>query len=145
MKKIFSIVMALCMMLGLTATMAYAINGPSEEQWDEGSYFAYVSFVRVDEEGEVVFSEDHQAYYAFKDNQPRGELAGAVYDRATNTLTITNLDKPDFLLEINAMGDDFKINVVGECSLSRISVWGWGWGAGLTITGDGHLTLNESN
>ena len=144
MKKLLCVLMALCMMLGLTATLASAQAGPSEDQWDEGSYYAYVSFVRVNGEGEVVFSEDYQAYYAFQDNQPKGELAGAVYDRDTNTLTITNLDKPDFLLEINAMGDDFKINVVGECSLSRISVWGWGWGAGLTITGDGHLTLNES-
>ena len=143
MKKLLCVLMALCMMLGLTATLAYAINGPSEEQWEDDAFAAYVLFVRVDEYGEVIRTEDYEAHYAFSDNVAKGEMEGAVYDRATNTLTITNLNKPDFMLETNAMGDDFKINVVGECSLSRISVWGWMWGGCVTFTGNGHLTLNE--
>ena len=147
MKKTLSIIMAICMLLGLTATMAYAGNGPSQSQSEPGLYDAYIGFFRVDEYGEVVRDESYrpESYYSFADNTAMGEMTGAVYDRPSNTLTITNFNKPDFLLEVNSMGDDFKLKVVGDCSLARIAVWGWDWGGSITITGDGKLVVNENS
>ena len=53
------------------------------------------------------------------------------------------------MLRVNLMGDDFAICVKGDCSLSRILVYGGGeiqpkWGGSLRITGDGTLTVNEN-
>ena len=39
-------------------------------------------------------------------------LAGATYDKATNTLTLNNLKNKSLQLVTNVMGDDFTINVV---------------------------------
>ncbi|HAQ63345.1 MAG TPA: hypothetical protein DCR23_02675, partial [Ruminococcaceae bacterium] len=69
---------------------------------------------------------------------------GATYDTASNTLTIDNYRHPENRLSVNMMGDDFRLNVVGECELADIVVWGDGWGGSITITGNGTLTVNES-
>lgn len=71
-------------------------------------------------------------------------VEGAVYDTATNTLTLTNYNHPELWLETNMMGDDFKLRLTGENHLASVSIWGAGWGGSLEITGDGSLTINEN-
>ena len=63
----------------------------------------------------------------------------AVYDKDTNTLTLTNLNAN--AIETNKMGEDFKIRLVGRnVATTGVNIWGDAWGASANITGDGTLT-----
>ena len=63
----------------------------------------------------------------------------AVYDKDTNTLTLTNLNANT--IETNKMGEDFKIRLVGRnVATTGVNIWGDAWGASANITGDGTLT-----
>ena len=70
-------------------------------------------------------------------------IPGAYYDEATNTLTLDNYSG-DFL-NVNLMGNGFKLKLVGDNELTGILVWGFMYGGSLTITGDGKLTINHSS
>ncbi|MBR3423740.1 MAG: hypothetical protein IKG80_04550, partial [Clostridia bacterium] len=155
MKKILSILLSVLMLVSVSATVALAGNGPSEDTWnwekeDEGTtetvYYAYMNMVELDDKGDpVTDGEEGPVVYKqiFSDNKVKNEVPGAVYDRATNTLTLTDFNKPNYGLEMNMMGDDFKIKVVGECALAGVVSWGYGWGCSITLTGDGTLSVNE--
>ena len=69
-------------------------------------------------------------------------IPGASYDEATNTLTLNNYTGE--FLNVNLMGNGFKLKLVGDNELTGIVVWGFMYGGSLTITGDGKLTLNGS-
>ena len=71
-------------------------------------------------------------------------MEGAVYDKATNTITLTNYNHPEMTLATNEMGDDLKLHLVGDNHIAELVVWGFGWGGNLEITGDGSLTINEN-
>lgn len=63
------------------------------------------------------------------------------YDAETNTLTLNNLKGA--AIEINKMGEDFKIKLTGQNVLTGgLSVWGDAWGGSANIIGDGTLTTN---
>ncbi len=68
---------------------------------------------------------------------------GAVYDQGTNTLTLTNFSCS--ALDVNMMGNAFKINLVGENTIGRIVVWGAGYGGSVTFTGNGSLTVDAED
>ena len=70
-------------------------------------------------------------------------IPGASYDEATNTLTLNNYTGE--FLNVNLMGNGFKLRLVGENELKGIVVWGFMYGGSLTITGDGKLTINHTN
>lgn len=65
-------------------------------------------------------------------------LSGAVYDRASDTLTLTDLSGKNVRLEVYAMGEDFTIKTQGRCELASIEVYG----GSLKIMGTGTLTVN---
>ena len=67
--------------------------------------------------------------------------SNAVYDKATNTLTLTNFTAYD--LDVNLMGNGFTIKLVGENKLDRLCIWGAYYGGSVTLTGDGSLTVNK--
>ncbi|MBQ2183142.1 MAG: hypothetical protein II399_00770, partial [Lachnospiraceae bacterium] len=69
---------------------------------------------------------------------------GAWYDAGSNTLYLNNFSTDD-LLDVNWMGNGFKINVTGDCTLGGIRVWGWYYGGSVLITGTGTLTLNPDS
>ncbi|MDO5156487.1 MAG: hypothetical protein Q4D51_11035 [Eubacteriales bacterium] len=71
-------------------------------------------------------------------------MSGFSYDLATNTITMTNVNMPLAVLNINEFGDDLKICVVGDNALGEILVWGYGYGGSLEITGSGSLTLTPA-
>ncbi|MCR5041394.1 MAG: dockerin type I repeat-containing protein, partial [Clostridia bacterium] len=136
------------------ASVAFAENGPlSEKVWDE-FYIAYVVLTEMnDAETDPVM---HKVYYEdvgqeydepvelalFRNNEATPQ-DGAVYDRETNTLTLTDFNKKKYALETNVMGDDFTIEVIGDCYLSHIAAWGDAWGGSITVTGSGSLTVNS--
>ena len=147
-KKILSMFVALITTISLVSTSVYAANGPMGEfsYGDETYYLAYINFLETDENGQVIIDEDFNAVgkTVFSNNTVQNELAGAGYNRNTNTLTITNLSADNMIMETNVMGDDFTLNVVGNCSIGQIKVWGDGYGGTLNIVGDGTLTVNAN-
>ena len=130
-RKLLAGLLTLCMAVGM-AVPAFAANGPSSgdmsSAWvklydSRGSYF-----------GDVLYSNGGEA----------DTVEGAVYDKATNTITLTNYNHPEMTLATNEMGDDLKLHLVGDNHIAELVVWGFGWGGNLEITGDGSLTINEN-
>ena len=72
-------------------------------------------------------------------------VPGATYDRATNTLTIDNVHQKANQLFVWYMGDDFKLNVVGENEFGIIYVYNYFnfHSTSLNIIGSGTLTVNQ--
>lgn len=162
MKKIIAMLLSVVLLLSAIPIFAFAENGPMgawESPWGGLFYLAYITFYETDETGEVLWDSENSMYVhheVFRDdtvyNTPGEQLEcggyqgmeGAVYDRETNTLTITDLAAENMLLETNVMGDDFTLNVVGNCTVGQILVYGDGYGGSLHITGDGTLTVNPN-
>ena len=70
-----------------------------------------------------------------------GSAPGATYDLATNTLTLENFTCE--VLDVNLMGNGFKLNIIGTNRIGTVSIWGAMYGGSLTITGTGTLYVNE--
>ena len=136
MKKILSSILVIILFIALMGVNVFAGNGPvppmdmgGGEYWDA----AFIMFYENKEDG--IYK------YSYSQGTVKNEMQGASYDKTSNTLTFTNLNT-DMLLSVNAMGDDFKIKLVGNNKIGHIVIWGWGWGGTLTFTGDGTLTVN---
>lgn len=148
-KKLVSMFIALVAAISLLGTSVYAANGPMGGQvWEDQTYYmAYICFLETDEAGQIVRDEDWNPVgkNVFAENVAVNEMENAAYDRATNTLTITNLSADNMIMETNVMGDDFTLKVVGDCSIGQIRVWGDNYGGSLHIEGDGTLNVNTNN
>lgn len=83
-----------------------------------------------------------KAYDGHSEWQPSA-VSGMSYNRATNTLTLSNYNGGG-LLNVNLMGNGFKLNLIGSNSLDGILMWGFMYGGSITITGSGSLTVNEN-
>ena len=68
-------------------------------------------------------------------------IPGASYDPATNTLTLDHF-KGEYG-EINLMGNGFTIELIGENTIDRMSIWGASYGGSVHFTGTGSLIFNE--
>lgn len=68
------------------------------------------------------------------------DIAGASYDKKTNTLTLKNCNVK--YIDANEMGDDFTIRLEGTNTVTMLTVWGYGYGGCVTFTGDGVLNCN---
>ena len=71
-----------------------------------------------------------------------GTAEGASYDKKTNTLTLDHC-KLD-VIDANLMGNGFTINVIDECYVGSIRMWGAYYGGSLTVTGPGKLYVGEN-
>ncbi|MBQ6067699.1 MAG: dockerin type I repeat-containing protein [Clostridia bacterium] len=152
MKKTMRIMISCLLCTALLLPMgisALAENGPFEEHWEEWyPAFLYLAVLDEKEEPVTVMNE-----YGFEENTNLPLWAnnkatpqeGAVYDKATNTLTLTDFNKGNYSLSANMMGDDFTVCVKGDCRLSSVKVWGDGWGGSLRVTGDGTLAVNPNS
>ena len=126
--KLLAGLLTLCMAVGM-AVPAFAENGPSSGDMSS----AWVQLVQG-ETGKFLYSNSGKV----------DTVEGAVYDKATNTITLTNYNHPEMTLATNEMGDDLKLHLVGDNHIAELVVWGFGWGGNLEITGDGSLTINEN-
>lgn len=139
MKKTISVILAIMMMLSLFTITANAANGPSELQ-DAYGYLASIYFIEDDP-----MLDTPAKYPIFKDNTEMNySLEGATYDKSTNTLTLTEFNRPDLRLEFSMMGEDFKIQVVGTVIFSRLIAQCDDYDTRLTFTGTGKITINPS-
>ncbi len=148
-KKLLAVLLAVCLTALLPVTALAANNGPAPGFKDEESgmvwNYSYLLLVPLDDHFEQKVDGDGEGIvYAAYSNATKGETPrGASYDLATNTLTLTDF-KGKYVIEANAMGDDFTIRVVGECEVAYILVWGSGYGGNLTLSGSGHLVVNPT-
>ncbi|MFR1804112.1 MAG: LPXTG cell wall anchor domain-containing protein [Faecalispora jeddahensis] len=131
-RKLLAGLLTLCMTVGM-AVPAFAANGPSSGDMSAAWVQLYDSSV-----------EEPDGYVLYSNGGEADTVEGAVYDKATNTITLTNYNHPEMTLATNEMGDDLKLHLVGDNHIAELVVWGFGWGGNLEITGDGSLTINEN-
>lgn len=132
-RKLLAGLLTLCMAVGM-AVPAFAENGPSSGDMSSAWVQLYDSSVAEPDGSYVLYSNGGEA----------DTVEGAVYDKATNTITLTNYNHSEMTLATNEMGDDLKLHLVGDNHIAELVVWGFGWGGNLEITGDGSLTINEN-
>ncbi len=128
-RKLLAGLLTLCMAVGM-AVPAFAANGPSSGDYSS----AYLRLGNSEDGYQTLFANSGQI----------DDVSGAVYDKASNTVTLTNYNNPTNILVANEMGDDLKLHLVGDNHIAELVVWGFGWGGNLEITGDGSLTINEN-
>ena len=97
MKRLIAVLLTICIAAGLPVA-AFAENGPSSGEWSS----AWIQLIQG-EEAQLLFSS----------SEPAVEVAGAAYERETNTITLTNYNHPNTSLNTNEMGDDLKLKLVG--------------------------------
>ena len=129
-KKMAALVTAV--VLAVSAAVSFAVpqvkaaNGPC----DTGDWaYAYIN-VRNGEESNLLFS-----------SEGTNSIDGMSYDRESNTLTLNNY-KSSTTIVTNMMGDDFKINLVGDNEIGSIGSYGDAWGGSINICGNGSLVIN---
>lgn len=130
-KKMAALVTAV--VLAVSATVSFAVpqvkaaNGPC----DTGDWaYAYIN-VRNGEESNLLFS-----------SEGTNSIDGMSYDRESNTLTLNNYKSFTTVIVTNMMGDDFKINLVGDNEIGSIGSYGDAWGGSINISGNGSLVIN---
>ncbi|MEE3427795.1 MAG: Ig-like domain-containing protein [Ruminococcus sp.] len=135
MKKSISIILAVLMLLSIFSVTAMAKNGPNPDKDEFELYNAKIYLYNVLEDGgDIAIYSDNEVH--------KNAIEGAVYDRETNTLTLKDFNHPEFSLSLTDMGDDFKLNIEGDCVLYNISSSTEDYGGSLTVTGTGLLTVN---
>ena len=130
-KKMAALVTAV--VLAVSAAVSFAVpqvkaaNGPC----DTGDWaYAYIN-VRNGEESNLLFS-----------SEGTNSIDGMSYDRESNTLTLNNYKSSTTVIVTNMMGDDFKINLVGDNEIGSIGSYGDAWGGSINISGNGSLVFN---
>ena len=108
-----------------------AANGPSTVYEDNAYVMVYPS---ADEQVFLYAGEFMQSRGATE-----GTVDGAKYDLKTNTLTLKDANL--YYIDVNVMGDDFKVKLVGDNTLNSFRSWGYYYGGNVTFTGKGSLTL----
>ena len=104
----------------------------------------FIRIVLPEESGRVRRYLEMGEAWTNPENDPiavKSDVPGAVYDRETNVLTLTNCNLES--LDVNLMGNGFTIELVGENHIGFISIWGYFYGGSVTFTGDGTLSVNE--
>ena len=149
MRKIISLVLVVVMLMTVGSAAAFAegvqrTSGP----WDGFDWFfrgARISLYEdvPEDEPENDISIAEYTTEGFKVHNDA--IAGATYDKASNTLTLNNFNHPELYLEVYYMGDDFTVRVEGSCSVRFIGVFNTlnHYSSSLNIVGTGSLKVNE--
>lgn len=149
MKRFISIALTLVMLVSVFTVTAYAANnGPIGSSPMYMRFVSGISLLDTDGKGTIKteydedYGYDRQVGVNIYDKDGVHNISGVTYDKDSNTLTLSNLKAADKVLCYYAMGDDFKLNVEGECSLAAIQASAYSWSAGVAFTGSGTLTVN---
>lgn len=122
-----AVVLAVSAAVSFAVPQVKAANGPC----DTGAWaYAYIN-VRNGEESNLLFS-----------SEGTNSIDGMSYDRESNTLTLNNYKSSTTVIVTNMMGDDFKINLVGDNEIGSIGSYGDAWGGSINISGNGSLVIN---
>lgn len=129
--------------LAVRVKRVFASNGPSPSTDSQ----VFLEIRNLDENNNMLatglqlYPKDLVGGGAAADTELKGH---ATYDKSTNTLTLNNFKDNNKVLYTNKMGDDFKLNLVGDNELGAIEIWHGGYGGSLHITGEGTLTVNKN-
>lgn len=122
-----AVILAVSSAVLCAAPQVKAANGPC----DTGDWaYAYIN-VRTGETSTTIFS-----------SKETNSIAGMSYDRESNTLTLNNYKNKAAGIATNMMGDDFKINLIGDNEIGGIGSYGDAWGGSINICGNGSLIIN---
>ncbi len=116
-----------------TASAAKKNKGPNTGN----SSLAYIQIFGVEGETDFLYADANYASAQIT------AVDGATYNKKTNTLTLSDFDAPDKTIQVNEMGSDFTIKLVGKNNIRGLKVWGFGYGGSCTITGKGTLNVNK--
>ena len=142
--------MATLMFLTLLVPCAFAANGPAPIDWEEWANVDTESLDMTDLDVSFVTVIDYESEemgYVYPDEiaaEAPVTVKGVSYDKATNTLTLNNVRLPYAGLGIAAMGDDFKIKLVGYNELGTLATASLSWGCSTTLVGNGELVVNKN-
>ena len=129
-KKSMSMLLALLMLLGIFASVSVTAGAKETKKSKTGGMFPTITLTGDNDVDILNWEGVHNDAYS-----------GVKYDKTTNTLTLDNVDAlGTYGLETYFMNKDFKIEVIGNCSLNRI-VMNDGC---LSITGGGKLTVGNN-
>ena len=154
-KRAAAAAMSVAMLLSTAPmTTAFAANsGPVDFSTDMMYYASLIWFKQINDNGDLIKVDNPDSSYTggeyvhyevySKTETDNTAFKGASYDKSTNTLTLDNVDAGNYILAVNAMGNDFKIKIVGNCTLAQITGYGALYGHSITFIGDGTLTVNE--
>ncbi|MBP5303370.1 MAG: hypothetical protein J6Z00_00530 [Clostridia bacterium] len=134
MKRVLVVLFSLAMMISMMSIVSLSASAASTKG-PSGSGDDYVYYY----DGESTSGTLYNGYGG--NNTP---LSNVSYNKSTNTLTFNNANYPNIAWEINEMGTDFSINLIGKNSFKKIVIWGFGYGGSLRIKGTGSLELNKT-
>ena len=152
--RLFALLIAFSAMLAFMPVIsggAYAMNNATNYERKSGPYKedAFINLIgATPEESPTVYM--HGDIYS---DVPEG----VTYNEKTNTLALDNFKHPEYELATLAMGDDFTIEITGDCEIGRIEILGksyedyitgepfepYFYGGSLNIAGSGTLTVNR--
>jgi len=150
MKKVLSVLMATLMFLTILMPCAFAANGPAPIDWEEWANVDTESLDMTDLDVSFITVIDYQNEeigYVYPDEiaaEVPVTAKGISYDKATNTLTLNNVRLPYAGLGIAAMGDDFKIKLIGYNEIGTLATASLSWGCSTTLVGNGELVVNKN-
>ncbi|MBQ3265140.1 MAG: hypothetical protein IJH07_05120 [Ruminococcus sp.] len=145
MKKLISLLVTAALLLSLLTVSAFAADptsGPAQKTSLYGG-------ARCGIYSDTTFNDTYVVNYDYDEGRvvvSNDAIEGMTYDQSTNTLTIDNVQASDDNLFIWYMGNDFKLNVVGDCAFGIINVYDYFafHNTSLSIIGTGTLTVNEN-
>ena len=142
--------MATLMFLTLLMPLSvFAKDGPAPIDWEEWANIDTESLDITDLDVSFIAVIDYEkeemgyVYPVEIATQVPVTAKGFSYDKETNTLTLNNVRLPYAGLGIAAMGDDFKIKLVGYNELGTLGTASLKWGCSTTLVGDGELVINK--
>ena len=150
MKKIVSMVLVVVMLLSMGCLTAFADSGntPTIGPWLSESIGksgrAMIMFYNFEGKEDIILAENMGGDVGMVIRNDA--IAGVTYDLKTNTLTMKDVNMPDYEINTVYMGDDFKLNIEGNCSIKAINVSNYGteYSSSLNIVGTGTLKVNEN-
>ncbi|MBR2280636.1 MAG: hypothetical protein IJ903_06930 [Ruminococcus sp.] len=129
-KKSMSMLLALLMLISLFTAATVTTQAAQTSKSKTGGLFYCI--VLEDDKEEMTFIRDSEVH--------NDAVEGVTFDEESNTLTLDNVDFLEkYSLNAYVRGDDFKLNIVGTCSLSAIHIYS----GSLNIIGDGSLTVGN--
>lgn len=150
MKKFLSIILAAILIFSVMSPLTvFAENGPypfdPESENLNIKELSTIMFMYLGEDENIDILDSIAVLYPKIDGYtPPETYKGASYDLETNTLTLNNVKAKYAGLTLSAMGDDFKIKLIGYNELGCIMSAAQDRGGSITITGDGELVLNRT-
>ena len=133
---VFAAFLALALFLG-TLQAGSGVSAKAEKGPADGKHTAEITLVSK--------NKDDLKFIYLSGILLNTDFKGITYDKPSNTLTFKNVelskDDTHYSLTIANMGEDFKLNIVGNNSLDYLSLESLGYDTGCTITGPGTLDI----